>query len=120
MTEQRKYWIDTLEKIVLPVLSALAEGRLRRDMPVENGGELDRTHCTYLEALGRCVTGIAPWLESTGGDAWEIAEREKIADLCRRAIASAVDPASPDFCDIIEHSTGNVYGQPLVDLAFLC
>ena len=120
MTEQRKYWIDTLEKIALPVLTAFAEGRVKRDMPVESPGGLDRTHCTYLEALGRTVDGIAPWLALRGGDSWEIAEREKTADLCRRAIASAVDPASPDFCDVIERSTGNVYGQPLVDLAFLC
>ena len=120
MTTTRRYWIETMLRIAEPVIAALAEGRLHRDMPVECGGELDRTHCTYLEALGRTIDGVAPWLASEGGDVWERAQRERFAGLCRAAIASAVDPASPDFCDIVEHSTGNVYGQPLVDLAFLC
>ena len=116
----RRYWIDTMLRISEPVIAALAEGRLHRDMPVEVPTELDRTHCSHLEALGRTIDGVAPWLVSAGGDEWERTERERFAGLCRRAIASAVDPDSPDFMDIIEHSTGNVYGQPLVDLAFLC
>ena len=120
MTQTRRYWIDTMLAIAEPVIAALAEGRLKCDMPVEAPPELDRTHCTYLEALGRTIDGVAPWLACEGGDERERAERERFAELCRRAIASAVDPASPDFCDVIEHSTGNVYGQPLVDLAFLC
>lgn len=116
----RRYWIDAMLRISEPVIAALAEGRLHRDMPVESSEELDRTHCSHLEALGRTIDGVAPWLVSEGGDEREQPERERFAELCRRAIASAVDPASPDYCDIVERSTGHVYGQPLVDLAFLC
>ena len=58
MTATRKYWIDTLTKIVTPVLSALAEGKLKATMPVE--AKLpDRPAVTHLEALGRTITGLA-------------------------------------------------------------
>lgn len=116
----RRYWIETMLKISEPVISALAEGRLHRDMPVENGRDEDRTYCTHLEALGRTIDGVAPWLASTGGDEWERAERERFAELCRRAIANSVDPESPDYMRIVIPGDGfNVYAQPLVDIAFL-
>ena len=66
MTQSRRYWIDTMLAIAEPVIAALAEGRLKRDMPVEAPPELDRTHCTYLEALGRTIDGVAPWLACEG------------------------------------------------------
>ncbi|WP_028550730.1 DUF2264 domain-containing protein [Paenibacillus sp. UNC451MF] len=47
-----------------PVLEALAERRLKERMPVQ--GRADRSEYTYLEALGRLLSGMAPWLELTG------------------------------------------------------
>ena len=114
MTATRKYWIDTLTKIVTPVLSALAEGKLRATMPVE-AKIPDRPAVTHLEALGRTITGLAPWLETPSNDPEEETARTRMAELARRAIASAVDPESPDFCNF----TGNPTDQPLVDAAFL-
>src|SRR5256886_5428848 len=51
-------------------LTNLAEGRLRQRMPVEIAlaGNPERRDYTHLEAVGRLLTGIAPWLE-LGGDA---------------------------------------------------
>lgn len=119
MTAERKYWIDTLCKISFPVLEALAEGRLHRDMPVENGRDEDRSYCTHLEALGRTVNGFAAWIGGKAEDPWERKEQEYAAEICRRAISSAFDPDSPDFCDIRLPDEFGVYSQPLVDLAFL-
>ena len=114
MTETRKYWIDTLTKIVTPVLSAMADGKLKATMPVE--AKLpDRRSVTHLEALGRTLTGLAPWLETPSDDAWEEAARLHMADLARKALANGVDPSSPDYCNFTDNPTE----QPLVDAAFL-
>lgn len=115
MNETRKYWIKTLLKIVTPVLSNMAEGRLKATMPVE-GKIPDRPAVTHLEALGRTLTGLAPWLEMPSSDIEEETERIHVADMARRAIAHAVDPNSPDYCNF----TNNPVDQPLVDAAFLC
>lgn len=112
MSVDRKYWVDTLVRIAHPVLHSLSEGRLVIDMPVEARGG-DRSEYTYLEALGRTLAGIAPWLEHgpRSGDEGEI--RAKMADMARRAIEKATDPASPDFMNFTRG------GQPVVDAAFL-
>ena len=61
----REYWLGVLARLAEPVLTNLAEGRLRQRMPVEiaPAGRPDRRDYTHLEAVGRLLTGIAPWLE---------------------------------------------------------
>ena len=114
MNTTRKYWIDTLLKIVTPVLSAMAEGELKATMPVETKSP-ERVEVTHLEALGRALTGLAPWLEMPSCDEEEEAMRLHMAELSRAAIAHAVDPQSPDYCNFTDKPTE----QPLVDAAFL-
>lgn len=83
-------------------------------MPVESApGQRDsRVKVSYLEALGRTLAGLAPWLEaSTAGQ--EQVQQQRLADLARQAITKGVDPASPDYLNFTEG------GQPLVDAAFL-
>src|SRR5689334_11136702 len=60
------YWLRILEKLADPVLRNLAAGTLKRNMPVEcvTGDPVERRKYTYLEALGRLLAGIAPWLEA--------------------------------------------------------
>jgi hypothetical protein len=56
MSDDRSYWLDTMLKIADPVWTALAEGRLKKEMPVECKAERDtRAKFTHLEALGRTV-----------------------------------------------------------------
>ena len=66
MNNTRKYWIDTMLKIVHPVLDAISRDNLKAEMPVECKAERQRNDCTYLEALGRTLVGIAPLLEAKG------------------------------------------------------
>src|SRR4051794_37950884 len=63
----RAYWLRTLEKLAAPVLRNLAAGTLKQRMPVEcvTGNPTERRKYTHLEALGRLLAGIAPWLEAT-------------------------------------------------------
>jgi hypothetical protein len=66
--DDRAYWVQVLTRVAAPVLKALSERRLKIEMPVEApyGNAADRQQFTYLEATGRLLAGIAPWLE-TGG-----------------------------------------------------
>ncbi|MCM3203734.1 DUF2264 domain-containing protein [Paenibacillus illinoisensis] len=112
MSVDRKYWVDTLVRIAHPVLDALAESRLVIDMPVESKGG-DRNEYAYLEALGRTLAGIAPWLEQGPRSGKEGEIRARMAELARRAIGVATDPASPDYMNFTQG------GQPVVDAAFL-
>ncbi|BFH11781.1 DUF2264 domain-containing protein [Paenibacillus melissococcoides] len=61
----RIYWLHSLERLATPVLKALAERRLQRDMPLESSGD-GRGPYAGLEAFGRLMAGIAPWLALPG------------------------------------------------------
>src|SRR5450432_1305869 len=106
----RELWIQTLDKIARPVLYHLAHKQLKAKMPVQ-GKTADRPEYTHLEALGRTLTGIAPWLELK--EPADEPVRGELAALARQAIDSVTDPASPDYCNFERGS------QPLVDAAFL-
>lgn len=115
MNDTRKYWIETMLHIADPVLSALSRGLLRTEMPVKHHPDVhDRPEYTYLEALGRTLMGVAPWLNQVSQDAQEEKLRAQYAALSHKAIAMAVDPSSPD-CMNFESGY-----QPIVDAAFLC
>jgi hypothetical protein len=111
----RTYWLGTLLRVAEPVLSAAAAGRLKAAMPVESaaGQQEGRRAVTHLEALGRTLAGLAPWLELAAVPADEAARQQRAAEQARQAIAHAVDPQSPDFLNF------NQGGQPVVDAAFL-
>ena len=113
LTADRRYWVAVLTRLADPVLKSLAAGTLKAQMPVEQATGANRAPFSHLEALGRLIAGIAPWLELPADDTPEGKLRAQYGDLARRAIARAVDPASPDFLNF----TGR--GQPLVDAAFL-
>ncbi len=107
----RTYWIDTLCRVANPVLDALAARRLKTVMPVK--GDSSRTAYMHLEALGRLLAGMAPWLESGESAGEEGKLRKHYAGLARAAIDAGTDPQSPDYMNFTEGE------QPLVDAAFL-
>jgi hypothetical protein len=114
MSDDRAYWLETMLKIADPVVHALAEGRLKEDMPVECKAEqATRMRFTHLEALGRTLCGLAPWLDCGGLGGEEEARRVYYADLVRKALDKATDPASPDVMNFSEGI------QPICDAAFL-
>lgn len=111
----RDFWVSTLTRIADPVLVNLSKGQLKVKMPVESapGQEQGRRQVTYLEAFGRLLAGMAPWLELGPDNTAEGKLRAKYLDLTHQSLAHAVDPASPDFMNFTKG------GQPLVDAAFL-
>ena len=112
MENERSYWLTVMRKIADPVLLNLEKETLIREIPTDF--HPDRKLYIALEAFGRTLQGIAPWLEVTGLTGKEATEQEKMRFVARRALENAVNPASPDYMNF---SGG--YGQPLVDAAFL-
>lgn len=109
----REYWVSVAEKIMSPVFTELSKGNLKRSMPVEaREGQTDRDKYTYLEALGRTLAGIAPWLELDEDSTPEGVKRKKYFDLVRKCLDNATNPNSPDVMNFMEG------GQPVVDAAF--
>ena len=113
MTNVRKEWLDALLRIVSPVLDSLERGQLKKDLPLSFHEE--RADFAPLEAFGRGMLGLAPWLEAESEDleARERALQEKYRAKAIKCIAMATDPDSPDFM-VFDRG-----GQPLVDTAFL-
>jgi hypothetical protein len=113
--DDRQYWIEVVTRVSSPVLHALRDGKLKATMPVESpqGNVEDRKNYTHLEAMGRLLSGLAPWLETGAHSGAEGNLRQQYAELARIAIHSGTDPGSPDFMNF---SKGR---QPVVDASYL-
>ncbi|MCK6491356.1 MAG: DUF2264 domain-containing protein [Planctomycetes bacterium] len=112
----RRTCLDHLWRLARPVLESAAAGRLHAGLPLRCAPGTDaaeRARFTHLEALGRTLAGIAPWLEGTGGDADEQELRRHAATTARQALAVACDLVHPDRVNFAEGQ------QPIVDAAFL-
>ncbi|OCB71585.1 hypothetical protein SAMN05192550_0340 [Flavobacterium glycines] len=110
----REFFVSSLVKIGDPVLNALSKNQLKAQMPVEKspGAWDDRTHVTHLEAFGRLLSGMAPWLELGPDETTEGKLRAKYIALAQKSIHNATDPNAADFMNFVKG------GQPLVDAAF--
>jgi hypothetical protein len=111
--DDRIYWVSVLEKIGRPVLENLSRRELKKAMPVEANNPSDRAKYAHLEAFGRLLAGIAPWLAAAGLDGVEADRQRRFIGWAQTSLAAATDPASPDF---LNFHTG---AQTLVDTAFL-
>ncbi len=113
MNTTRKYWLDTMLKIVDPFLDALSRDCLRKEMPIECKYEIEVCQkVTYLEGFGRILVGMAPWIGSKAtGEEEKL--RQKYAALVRKCLSVAVDPNANDKMNFSE------LFQPIVDAAFL-
>ncbi|WP_233256679.1 DUF2264 domain-containing protein [Opitutus sp. ER46] len=112
--EERAAWCRLAIRLAEPMLPALAARRLKAVMPVEAHPKAkDRPEYSHLEALGRLLMGLAPWLELGAAATPEGRVRERLGALARAGIDAATDPASPDYMNFARG------GQPLVDAAFL-
>lgn len=109
--ESRTFWIQTMTAIARPVLETLSRRQLYRSLPMEFHSERKEFAC--LEAFGRTLCGIAPWLECDGLSGEEEALRKHFCEMALQGLDAATDPNSPDYMLF----DGD--GQPLVDAAFL-
>lgn len=114
--KDREAWLLYLDKVARPVLSHLAQDQLKEKMPVALSDKIDnkasREKVAYLEAFGRVMSGIGPWLNLEGGSREEVALRNQYRQWALQAVANAVNPAAKDYLQWQG-------GQPLVDASFL-
>ena len=109
----RQYWVSVTEKIARPVLENLARRELKKKMPVEEQPGAKRAQYSHLEAFGRLLCGLAPWLALQNLAGGELKLQQEFLRLAQASLDAATDPASPDFMNF------TAGGQPLVDTAFL-
>jgi len=112
----RTLWLNYLEKLSAPVLNALAVNQLKEKMPVEAKEQAlvnDRAKYTHLEAFGRLLSGIAPWLQAEQLNKPEKQLQDKYFKLALKSIENATNPAAKDYMN-----WGDEGGQPLVDASF--
>ena len=115
MTEDRKYWADLLYKIAEPVLRNMSKGELILNMETEYSPIWDgrSKRVLYMEAFGRLMAGLAPWLSLPEDDTDEGKQRKQLLEWALKSYAHAVNPDSPDYLE------WNKESQPLVDAAYL-
>jgi hypothetical protein len=111
--DDRGYWVGIMDRIARPVLENLARRELRKNMPVEQQPRSDREKWSHLEAFGRLLCGIAPWLALENPPGNEKKLQAEFIKLARASLDAATDPQSPDFLNFFDG------GQALVDTAFL-
>lgn len=114
--QDRQYWAELLYKMSAPVILNLAEGTLKKNMPVEvpPGQKTDfYKKTTYLEAVGRTMAGVAPWLALPDDKTKEGLMRKKLRTALLKGIANSVDPANPDYLNFRTES------QAIVDAAYM-
>lgn len=112
----RKLWLSYMDKVARPVMRNMAEDKLKLNMPVSLSDRIDnkesRAKVAYLEAFGRTLSGIAPWLQLEGGNNDEVKLRTQYRQWALKAIANAVNPEAKDYLQW----NG---GQPLVDASYV-
>lgn len=116
----RKAWVELAERLALPILKPMAEGRLHEQLNDEKGTlEISPSwdgrskEVTYMEAFARLMAGLAPWLALPDDETPEGVTRAEIRSLALKAYANAVNPESPDYLG------WTAAGQTLVDAAYL-
>jgi len=113
---ERAYLLALLRKMALPILENLAAGTLKKNFPIEYSPTWrDRpADVCYLEAFGRLLAGIAPWLALPDDSSSEGQLRQHMRTLAQRCLANAVNPKHADY---LGWASG---AQVLVDSAYLC
>jgi len=116
-TQDREVFLQYLDQLAKPVLSNMAQDKLKENMPVDLSPRSDnpaqRKTFAYLEAFARLMSGIGPWLNSdSSSHAKEIALKKQYRDWSLKALKNAVDSNAKDYM----RWDG---GQSLVDASFL-
>ncbi|WP_140985942.1 DUF2264 domain-containing protein [Asticcacaulis tiandongensis] len=113
--DDRAYMSGLLRKMAEPVLSNMAQGRLRQNFKRELSPTWDGRDpaVTYMEAFGRLISGVAPWLTLPDDTTAEGRIRHKLRQDALQSYVHAVDPKSPNY--LLWRSEG----QALVDSAYV-
>jgi len=111
----REYWANSCYAMAKPVLQAMSKGELHKIMPLEVSPIWDgrSKEVSYMEAFGRLMMGLAPWLSLPDDATPEGAQRKQLREWALKSYANAVNPQSADYL------LWDKEGQALVDGAFI-
>jgi hypothetical protein len=94
----RNFSVGMLLRIADPVLHALDEERLRKTIPRKTWETRESNIQTSpLQAFGRTLSGMAPWLSLGGDSSAEGKLRSHYINLARRCLINATNPRSADY-----------------------
>jgi len=111
----REVWAEITYRMAEPVLRNMSEGKLQENMKLELSPTWDGRNkkVSYMEAFGRLMAGIAPWLSLPDDNTPEGRQRKQLRDWALKSYSNAVDPQSKDRLLWEENF------QTLVDAAYL-
>ena len=113
----REYWAGLLDKIATPVLENMSKGLLVKNMEMQFGPTRDNRdkRVGYMEAFGRLIAGLAPFISLPDDNTAESKIRKRLRERTAQSLAHAFDPKSPDY---LYWGTPQSR-QPLVDAAYI-
>lgn len=112
----REYWVSILSRIAQPILKNISKQELRKNMPMQVSPTFDSrdSGVGYLEAFGRLLAGMAPWLALPDDETTEGKLRKKFREQALLGIQYGVNSESPDY-----FTWRGTSSQTLVDAAHL-
>lgn len=113
----REYWLKLMDKMASPILGPMSQGKLRSVFKPAYSPTWDgrNNQVAYMEAFGRLIAGLAPYLNLDDNDTEESVLRKRLRTQVHQSLGHAVDPESPDYL-----YWGNPQSrQPLVDAAYI-
>ena len=113
--QDREYVTKLLYRIAYPIVHNMAEGTLRKNLPLEKGPGyyLNVLKVTHMEAVGRTMAGIAPWLALPDDDTKEGILRKQLRAELLMGLPNIVNPDHPDYLNFRTEQ------QPIVDAAYI-
>jgi hypothetical protein len=113
----RAYWVELLVKMSSPILEHLSKGTFRKFAQIEFSPSWDfrNKEVAYMEAFGRLLVGLAPFVSLPDDGSPESEIRKKMRLQIQQSLAHGFDPNSPDYFYWGSPSSA----QPLVDAAFI-
>lgn len=112
----RVYWVSILTQMAQPILENISKETFRKNMPMAVSPTFDSRDrgVGYLEAFGRLLAGMAPWLALPDDGSQEGKLRKRFRAQALLGIQHGTDPASSDYFTWRGPSS-----QTLVDAAHL-
>lgn len=105
--DDRTSALNLLFKIVDPVLIPLSQHKLHEVFPRKSWEtRQSNVHTSILQAFGRSLSGMAPWLSLGADSSNEGKLRAKYIKLARTGLINATDPGSPDY--MFNHPTQEI------------
>ena len=117
----RAYWVSLLSKMASPILENISKQEFRKNMPMEVSPTFDKrdSGVGYLEAFGRLLAGMAPWLALPDDNSKEGAIRKTFREQALLGIQYGVDPNSADYFTWRGPSSQTLVDAAHLALAFL-